>query len=123
MDNPSTIVQAVDRRLDHEVSLVVYGRGAICLGFDSLPVVRPPLKWLRLFRPAAIDLVLTKMMRGNDAQDMADAAFLIRHDHITPAQLEEVFTQMKPIELVELRDAFSKAKPTVLQFAQLNLKP
>jgi hypothetical protein len=37
MDNPSTIVQAVDRRLDHEVSLVVYGRGAICLGFDSPP--------------------------------------------------------------------------------------
>ena len=46
------------------------------------------------------------MMRGIDEQDMADAAFLIRHDRITPAQLEEAFTQMKPIELVELRDAW-----------------
>jgi hypothetical protein len=62
------------------------------------------------------------MMRGNDAQDKADAAFLIRHDNLMPAQLEEAFTQMKPIELVELRDAFAKAKPIVLQFAQMNLK-
>ena len=32
---------------------------------------------------AAIDFVLTKMMRGNDEQDMADAEFLVRHDRIT----------------------------------------
>jgi len=88
-----------------------------------VPITKVQVRHLQLFRPAAIDLVLTKMMRGNDAQDMADAAFLIRHDHITPTQLEAAFTQMKPIELVELRDAFAKAKPTVLQFAQLNLKP
>lgn len=87
-----------------------------------VPITRPSLRWLRLFRPSTVDLVLTKMMRGNDAQDMADAAFLIHHDNITPAQLEEAFTQMKPIELVELRDAFAKAKTIVLQFAQMNLK-
>jgi hypothetical protein len=42
---------------------------------------------------------------------------MIRHDHITEPQLLEAFTQMKPIELVELRDAFAKAKPIVLKVA------
>jgi hypothetical protein len=83
-----------------------------------LPVTLPELKWLRLFRPATVDLILTKMMRGDDAQDMADAAFMIRHDCITEAQLTKAFEEMKPIELVELRDAFAKAKPVVLKLAR-----
>ena len=48
---------------------------------------------------------------------MADAEFMIRHDHITQSQLLEAFSQMKPIELVELRDAFAKAKPIILRLA------
>jgi len=38
-----------------------------------------------LFRlpPATLDLILTKMMRGEDSQDMEDRAFLIQHDRIT----------------------------------------
>src|SRR6266487_4528546 len=136
MDNPSLILLAVDRRLDHEVGLVLYGRAAVCLGFDNpppeaaltqdvdaiisvaqaeelakdpgfwnaveganaelaarglymthlfgeaeiflrrswsselVPVGRPALRWIRLSRPATVDLILTKMMRGNDPQDM-----------------------------------------------------
>ena len=82
-----------------------------------VPITESSLRNLRLFRPAALDLVLTKMMRGDDAQDMADAEFLIRHDQITESQLLEAFAQMKPIELVELRDEFAKAKPVVLKVA------
>jgi hypothetical protein len=85
-----------------------------------LPITKLNLRHLQLFRPATIDLVLTKMMRGNDPQDMADAEFMLRHDRITEAQLCEAFTQMQPIELVELRDAFAKAKPVVLQLARQN---
>ena len=184
MDNPSLILQTVDRHLDHEVRLVVYGRSALWLGFNSsppeaartqdvdaiistiqekeleadnkfwdaieaanaelaarglyithlfserevflrhdwlksiVPINRLPLHHLRLFRPATIDLVLSKMMRGTDPQDMADAQFMIRHDRITEAQLLDAFAQMKPIELVELREAFAKAKPVVLQAAR-----
>lgn len=62
------------------------------------------------------------MMRGNDEQDMADAAFIIRHDSITESQLLEAFSQMKPIELAELRDAFDRAKPEVLRLAREILK-
>ncbi len=83
-----------------------------------VPITRPRLARLQLFRPATLDLVLTKMMRGDDAQDMADANFLIRDGRISEAQLLEAFAQMKPIELVELRDAFEKAKPIVLKMAR-----
>lgn len=87
-----------------------------------VPITRLQLNRLKLFRPATIDLVLTKMMRGNDEQDMADAAFIIRHDSITESQLLEAFSQMKPIELAELRDAFDRAKPEVLRLAREILK-
>jgi hypothetical protein len=183
MDNPSLILQTVDKHLDHEVRLVIYGRAALWLGFDGsppeaartqdvdaiistlqerelesdyrfwdaieaantelaarglyithlfnerevflrhdwlnniVPITRLNLQHLKLFRPATIDLVLSKMMRGNDPQDMADAGFMIRHDRITEPQLLEAFKQMKPIALVELRDAFAKAKPIVLKVA------
>ena len=85
-----------------------------------LPISRLPVQRLRPFRPATIDLILTKMMRGNDEQDMADAEFMIRHDSISEQQLLEAFSQMKPIELVELRDAFGRAKPIVLELARKN---
>ncbi len=81
-----------------------------------VPISRLTLRHLKLFRPATLDLVLTKMMRGNDPQDMADAKFMIEHDAISRAQLTEAFTQMNPIELVELRDAFERARPLVLGF-------
>lgn len=184
MDNPSLILLTVDGRLDHEVRLVLYGRAAVCLGFENappeaaktqdvdaiisfaqsqelardpafwdaveganaelaaqglyithlfpeqgiflrrewvqyvVPVARPHTRWLKLFRPATLDLVLTKMMRGNDPQDMRDAEFMIRHDRITESQLVEAFSLMHPFGLVELRDAFERAKPVILKTAR-----
>ncbi len=82
-----------------------------------LPISRSKFRHLRLFRPATLDLILTKMMRGDDTQDMADAAFLIHHDRITTAQLEEAFAAAVIPELVELHDAFARAKPVVLKLA------
>lgn len=184
MDNPSLILLAVDRRLDHPVRLVIYGRAALCLGFESappeaartqdvdaiisttqaqelqqdsafwdaieganaelaasglylthlfsetevflrrdwlnhlVPVNRPSLRHLQLFRPATLDLILSKMMRGDDPQDLADAGFLIRHDRISEQRLLEAFAEMKPVTLVELRDAFAKARPLVLEMVR-----
>src|SRR2546428_12175471 len=37
MNNPERIVHSLDPHLDHEVSLVLYGRAAIALGFDGAP--------------------------------------------------------------------------------------
>lgn len=83
-----------------------------------VPVTRGAFRYLRLFRPATLDLILTKMMRGDDAQDMADADFLIRHDRITPAQLEAAFAAVVIPDLAEYHDAFKTARPVVLKIAR-----
>src|SRR5437660_1693185 len=54
-----------------------------------VPIKRLQLKHLKLFRPATVDLILTKMMRGSDEEDMADAKFIIQHDHITEQTAKE----------------------------------
>ena len=82
-----------------------------------MPITQPATRWLRLFRPGTLDLILTKMMRGDDPQDMADAAFLIRKDRLTVAQLEDGFRAAMIPELPELREAFERAKPRVRQMA------
>lgn len=83
-----------------------------------LPIPRPPTRWLRLFRPATLDLILTKMMRGDDPQDLADVAFMIRHDGITAAQIESAFADAVIPGLVELKDAFERAKPRVRELVR-----
>lgn len=83
-----------------------------------VPVTRPTTRWLRLFRPATLDLILTKMMRGDDPQDMADVAFLIRHDQVTPAQIESALADAVIPDLIELREAFERAKPRVRELAR-----
>jgi hypothetical protein len=83
-----------------------------------LRVTRPSLRWLQLFRPATVDLILTKMMRGDDAQDMADIQFMIGHDRVAPEQLEAAFDQAVIPDLQELRDAFERAKPRVREMAR-----
>ena len=82
-----------------------------------VPITREKVRHLRLFRPATLDLVLTKMMRGDDAQDMADVAFLIRQGGITTAQLEAAFADVIIPDLVEFRDAFARARPVVWKLA------
>ncbi len=84
---------------------------------EIVPTLRPTLKYLRLFRPATLDLLLTKMMRGNDEQDMQDIDFLIRHDCLTRPQIEGAFSEAVIPDNQELRDAFARARPTVLSLA------
>ena len=45
------------------------------------------------------------------------ACLLIRHDEVTCAQLEETFRRARLPVVVELHDAFAKAKPLVLALA------
>lgn len=188
MINAERILQTLDNWLDHEVSLVVYGRAAIALGFANppapvtksldvdaviplsqvgrfqadqnfwdaqeatnrelekeglyithlfaadqvflrrdweqhlLPITRPPTRSLRLFRPATLDLILTKMMRGDDPQDLDDIAFLAQHDHVTVEQVEGIFASAVIPDLVELRDAFERAKPRVREIVRAGLE-
>lgn len=184
MSNAERILRELDANLDHPVRLILYGRAAIALGFDTAPaavrlsvdvdaiipvreiesfqtddgfwsaqaaanrqlagaglyithlftaddvflrpdweqhivvIELPGLRWLRLARPATIDLVLTKMMRGADPIDTADLEFLIRHDRIKPKELEAALAVAVIPNLPELRELFEQAKPVVRALAQ-----
>jgi hypothetical protein len=52
------------------------------------------LKQLAVFRPATIDLVLTKMARADD-DDLQDIQFLIRAESLTQDQLEAAFARAR----------------------------
>lgn len=69
---------------------------------------------LRVCRPATIDLILTKMMRGADPEDLADVEFLLKSERVTAPQLRAAFEQVRLPEIQELRDAFRAAQPKVL---------
>lgn len=178
-NNPTEVLLTLDRELDHDVSLVLYGRAALCLGFDDsppdfratldvdaiitlsqlphlmedlrfwdaldranlalqpkglylthlfsedqvflrpdwerdiVPITRPETRFLRLFRPHVIDLILTKMMRGNDELDMADIRFLMTRGNISPSQVEQAISEVRMPDVIELREAFDRAIPTV----------
>lgn len=36
-DNPAEVVSTLDSQLDHEISLVLFDRGALCLGYSNPP--------------------------------------------------------------------------------------
>lgn len=188
MINAERIVRVLDAQLDHPVTLVVYGRAAIALGFHNppadvsqsldvdiilsrkqvpelekdeqfwtaldntnrliekdglyvthlfseeqvflrpvwereiIPLLRPPLQRLDLYRPATIDLMLTKMMRGADPIDRADLEFLIRYDRLTVAQIERAIAEAVIPELPELKTLFNQARPIVIELARGNVK-
>lgn len=179
MNNPILILETLNRHLDHQVELTLYGRAALALGFSShdakhettqdvdaiIPLeqlaalqadeqfwaardatnvelakrglylthlfteadvfllpdwlerrvrISSSFTHLKLFRPATIDLILTKMMRGNDREDLADVEFLLKQEPISKAALQEAFKRVRVPDLQELRDAFQAAQPKVL---------
>lgn len=73
---------------------------------------------LQLCRPATIDLILTKMMRGADPEDLADVEFLLKSERVTESQLRAAFERVRLPEIQELRDAFRAAQPKVLALVQ-----
>jgi hypothetical protein len=73
---------------------------------------------LKLRRPATLDLILTKMMRGADPEDLSDIAFLLKHEPVKDAELRAAFDRVRLPDIQELRDAFRAAQPKVLALAK-----
>ena len=73
------------------------------------PVLRPSTHRLKLFRPDTVDLILTKMMRGEDAQDMEDIQFLVESEGVTLEEMEPAFASVRIPDVEELRETFQKA--------------
>ena len=75
------------------------------------------LRRLTVFRPATLDLILTKMARG-DANDLADIGFLLRQEHLNGEQLRAVFSRARVPDVPEIQELFRAAQPKVLALAE-----
>lgn len=89
MTNAERIVSTLDSLLDHKVSLVIYGRAAVVLGFTNPPV---------------------------EVANSLDVDVILRDSH-TPS-LDAAFRDVVIPDSVKLRDAYDRARPTVLALAQ-----
>jgi hypothetical protein len=74
------------------------------------------LSKLTVWRPAVLDLVLTKMARG-DESDMDDIRFLLRQEKISDHDLQAAFAQARVPDVAEIRELFRAAQPKVLALA------
>ena len=72
---------------------------------------------LTVYRPATIDLILTKMARA-DEEDMQDIRFLLQQDGLTREQLAAAFDRARLPEVEEIRELFNRARPKVLALAE-----
>src|SRR5438105_3090620 len=56
--------------------------------------IQAGLQRLKIFRPATLDLILTKMARG-DENDLADIRFLLQQEALTEEQLSNAFQRVR----------------------------
>jgi hypothetical protein len=68
---------------------------------------------LEVFRPGTIDLILTKMARGDD-EDLQDIQFLLRKEPLTAEQLWSAFERAHVPDVAEVQQLFLAAQPRVL---------
>ncbi|HZM02604.1 MAG TPA: DUF6036 family nucleotidyltransferase [Candidatus Saccharimonadales bacterium] len=76
------------------------------------------LRKLAVFRPATIDLILTKMARADD-DDLQDIRFLLQQESLIGHQLETAFARARVPDVPEIRELFNRARPKVLALASL----
>ena len=74
------------------------------------------LRNLTVFRPATVDLILTKMARA-DEDDLQDIRFLLQQEILTRDQLETAFGRARVPDVEEIRELFNRAQPKVLVLA------
>ena len=75
------------------------------------------LSKLAVFRPATIDLILTKMARG-DEDDLRDIQFLLLREPLRTEQLNAAFARARVPDVPEIRGLFFRAQPEVLALSR-----
>ena len=76
------------------------------------------LRHLTVFRPATIDLILTKMARG-DENDLIDIEFLLSKESLTANQLHAAFARARVPDIPEIQALFLTAQSKVMDLAKL----
>ena len=79
--------------------------------------LRLGLEKLATRRPATVDLVLTKMARG-DAQDLDDIRFLFSREPLRVEELQAAFARARVPDVPEILELFEAAQPKVLAIAR-----
>ena len=79
------------------------------------------LQRLAVFRPTTLDLILTKMARG-DEQDLADIRFLLQQEKFTSDQLRSGFQRARVPDVPEIRELFYNTQSKVLSLAGIECK-
>lgn len=75
------------------------------------------LNHLKIRRPSTLDLILTKMMRGDDA-DLAEIGFLIKTDGIGLADLEAAYGTAR-VPIPEIGELFLRSQTAVRQIYEM----
>lgn len=70
------------------------------------------LNHLKIQRPSTLDLILTKMMRGDDA-DMQEIEFLIKADNIKPTDLEAAYPIARVPNIPEILEIFMRSQKAI----------
>ena len=79
-------------------------------------VPTPGMRFLVLRRPATVDLILTKMMRGLDPDDMADVRFYLKREpRIGVAELQTAFESAVGPDVPEIWQLFATALLSMAQ--------
>ncbi len=80
--------------------------------------VRVPLELQKLavFRPSTLDLILTKMARG-DENDLTDIQFLLTQETHAVEKLKTAFSRARLPDVPEIRKLFQAAQIKVLEMA------
>jgi hypothetical protein len=91
---------------------------ALCLeqhpyDLDRLRIAAQPLS----SRQVSLDLVLTKMARG-DENDLRDIRFLLQQEKISSGELRNSFDRARVPDVPEIQEFFKRAQPKVLKIAE-----
>lgn len=103
MNSPLRILETLDRHLTAPAEITLFGRAALALGCEA--------------GSATLDLILTKMARG-DENAPADIAFLLTREPLTADQLRAAFARARVPDIPEAQALFLAAQPQVLALAK-----
>jgi len=118
------IAQTLDRHLGRPTSIVVFGTGALLLdsAFEERLAGRMTndidliIPQDRLFRPQMLDLILSKMGRG-DAKDLDDIRAMLA---LEPVAFRDVAEAVKNVRVPEVyAEIFPAAKKRILEAVKI----
>lgn len=70
----------------------------------------PAIEHILVYRPAAIDLILTKMARAEDPEDRQDIIMLISREQLNPGAIRDAIAEARVPDLPDILEQFNKSK-------------